>query len=39
MLQARQDTVDNIAQENGLISEEEMVASVEYLVISQFKRE
>jgi hypothetical protein len=33
------DSKDNIAQENGLISEEEMVASVEYLVLGHFKRE
>ena len=33
------DRIDNIAQENGLISEEEMVASVEYLVLGHFKRE
>ena len=33
------DSKDNIAQENWLISEEEMVASVEYLVLGHFKRE
>ena len=33
------DKIDNIAQENGLITEEEMVASVEYLVLGHFKRE
>ena len=33
------DRIDNIAQENGLISEEEMVGSVEYLVLGHFKRE
>ena len=33
------DKIDNIAQENGLITEEEMVASVEYLVLGHVKRE
>ena len=31
------DRIDNIAQENGLVSEEEMVGSVEYLVLGHFK--
>ena len=33
------DRINTIAQENGLISEEEMVGSVEHLVLGHFKRE